>query len=172
MLHGPFISNFYFPRIRQVWPGGAPQYPLHIQQDNAPAHILPNDEDFVSIAGDEGFDLRIRNQPPNSPDFNVLDLGFFRALQSERYHYVAKDLDDLITSVNLAWEKMPYTTLLKNFITLQSCMIESLKVGGSNFCKIPHMGKYKFLRKGVCPLLYTLTSRLSCCNTRFCNKSD
>ena len=72
-------------------------------------------------------------------------------MQSERYHYVAKDLDELITSVNLAWENMPYTTLLKNFLTLQSCMIESLKVGGSNFYKIPHMGKDKLLRKGALP---------------------
>ena len=54
-----------------------PQYPIYIQQDNAPAHLLLDDPDFLRVADDNGFQFRIRNQPPNSPDFNVLDLGFF-----------------------------------------------------------------------------------------------
>ena len=127
-VYKQYLLEKIVPAIHELWPGGAPQYHIHIQQDNAPAHILPDDRDFLKVSHTNGFDLRIRNQPPNSPDFNVLDLGFFRALQSARYHYLANTVEDLIASVNLAWSSMPYTALLKVFITLQSCMIECLKV--------------------------------------------
>ena len=130
---------------------GAPQYPIYIQQDNAPAHISEHDPDFLNIACLHGFDLRIRNQPPNSPDMNVLDLGFFRALQSCRYQYVAKNMDDLIASVNMAFEFMPYVALLKVFLSLQMWMIETLKNEGGNFYKLPHMGKDKMIAKGTLP---------------------
>ena len=46
---------------------------------------------------------------------------------------------------------MPYTALLKVFISLQACYIETLKVEGSNFYKLPHLGKDKLLRKGALP---------------------
>ena len=105
----------------------------------------------MSIASLDGFNFVIRNQPPNSPDFNVLDLGFFRALQSAQHQYVAKNLDDLIASVNMAFEFMPYTALLKVFLSLQNCMIETLKCEGGNFYKLPHMGKDKMIRKGTLP---------------------
>ena len=84
-------------------------------------------------------------------DFNVLDLGFFRALQSAQHQYVAKNLDDLIASVNMAFEFMPHTALRKVFLSLQQCMIESLKCEGGNFYKLPHMGKDKMLRNGTLP---------------------
>jgi hypothetical protein len=35
-------------------------------------------------------------QPANSPDFNVLDLGFFQAIQAIQYKKNAKTLKDLI----------------------------------------------------------------------------
>ncbi len=53
-----------------------------MQQDNALAHIAPDDVD-VLFAGDKGRTvLLLINQPPNSPGFNILGLGFFRAIQS------------------------------------------------------------------------------------------
>ena len=150
-VYKEFLLQKVLPAIRNVWPGGAPQYPIYIQQDNAPAHISADDPDFLSIASLDGFNFVIRNQPPNSPDFNVLDLGFFRALQSAQHQYVAKNLDDLIASVNMAFEFMPYTALLKVFLSLQNCMIETLKCEGGNFYKLPHMGKDKLIRKGTLP---------------------
>ena len=93
----------------------------------------------------------IRNQPPNSPDFNVLDLGFFRALQSAQHQYVAKGLDDLIASVNMAFEFMPRIAIQKVFLSLQNCMIEALKVAGGNAYKLPHMGKDKLIKAGTLP---------------------
>lgn len=38
-------------------------------------------------------------QPPNSPDLNVLDLGFFRAIQSLKYKEASKTIDELVSGV-------------------------------------------------------------------------
>ncbi|GJZ21937.1 hypothetical protein Tco_0558976 [Tanacetum coccineum] len=50
--------------------------------NNAKPHIAVNDSEFVEAASRDGFDIQLRFQPANSPDLNVLDLGFFRAIQS------------------------------------------------------------------------------------------
>ncbi|GJS17051.1 hypothetical protein Tco_0411523 [Tanacetum coccineum] len=67
------------PAIRARWTQGH-MGPIYIQQDNAKPHIGVDDAEFLQEASQDGFDIRIRFQPPNSPDLNVLDLGFFRAI--------------------------------------------------------------------------------------------
>ena len=52
------------------------QAPIFIQQDNAPSHLKVDDPIFCEAAKQDGFDIRLICQPPNSPDFNILDLGF------------------------------------------------------------------------------------------------
>ncbi|GJS65415.1 hypothetical protein Tco_0679979 [Tanacetum coccineum] len=64
------------PDIRAKWPRGHTG-PIYIQQDNARPHIDVNDSEFLEAASRDGFDIRLCFQPPNSPDLNVLDLGFF-----------------------------------------------------------------------------------------------
>jgi len=39
-----------------------------------------DDEDFRIVASQDGIDIWLKCQPPNSPDLNILDLGFFRAI--------------------------------------------------------------------------------------------
>lgn len=58
--------------------------PIYIQQDNAKTHINVDDPTFVEAAQAcrYGWDIRLTCQPPNSPDLNVLDLGFFAAIQA------------------------------------------------------------------------------------------
>ena len=51
--------------------------PIKIQQDNARPHIYPDDADFVAAAQNQGVDLQVVNQEPNSPDHNINDLVFF-----------------------------------------------------------------------------------------------
>ncbi|KAH0675802.1 hypothetical protein KY285_023603 [Solanum tuberosum] len=53
-----------------------------ITSDNARTHINYDDEEFRRAATEDGFDIRLMWQPPNSPDLNILDLGFFGAIQS------------------------------------------------------------------------------------------
>jgi len=73
--------------------------PIFIQQDNAPSHLKVNDPQFCEVAKQDGFDIRLICQPPNSPDFNILDLGFFRAIQAIQYKKNAKTMQELIPAV-------------------------------------------------------------------------
>ena len=87
------------PAIRAKWPHEDVNKPIYIQQDNAPSHLELNDPLFCQAAQKNGFDIRLVCQPANSPDFNILDLGFFRAIQSIQYKKVAKTVEGLIPIV-------------------------------------------------------------------------
>jgi len=70
--------------IKTRWPREDARRTIYIQQDNARrTHVPVDDEDFARAAAQTGFDISLINQPPNSPDMNVLDLGFFASLQSK-----------------------------------------------------------------------------------------
>ncbi|XP_057779553.1 uncharacterized protein LOC130998136 [Salvia miltiorrhiza] len=75
------IINKIIPAIKAKWPANASKI-IFIQQDNAKPHIKDSDPDFRAAATADGFDIRIVHQPPNSPDTNINDLGWFRAIQS------------------------------------------------------------------------------------------
>ena len=62
--------------IREKWPDRS-DCTVTMQQDNAPAHVHETDPDVAEHGLRYGWDIRLDNQPPNSPDFNILDLGFF-----------------------------------------------------------------------------------------------
>ena len=51
---------------------------------------------FCEVARQDGFDIWLICQPPNSLDFNILDLGFFWAIQ---YKKDAKTIKDLVLGV-------------------------------------------------------------------------
>ncbi len=94
-----FMIEKVLPAIRAKWPREDMSRPIYIQQDNAPSHIELHDPQFCEAAMQDGFDIRLICQPPNSPDFNILDLGFFRAIQAIQYKKVAKSVQDLIPVV-------------------------------------------------------------------------
>lgn len=77
-----FLINEVLPAIKEKWPREDAGRTIFIQQDNAPCHVAVDDEEFCRAALEGGFDIRLTCQPPNSPDLNVLDLGYFRAIQS------------------------------------------------------------------------------------------
>lgn len=55
-----------------------------LQQDNARTHAFVGDVD-VGVAGHRNMSsITLAAQPTNSPDLNILDLGFFRNIQSLR----------------------------------------------------------------------------------------
>ena len=60
---------------REKWPEGASKI-IYIQQDNAKPHILDNDPIFREAANQNGFNIHLVQQLPNSPDMKVLNLGF------------------------------------------------------------------------------------------------
>ena len=45
-------------------------------------HIYKDDAEFLAELEAKGFNVEVITQPANSPDTNLLDLGFFHAVQS------------------------------------------------------------------------------------------
>ncbi|KAK9098758.1 hypothetical protein Syun_025803 [Stephania yunnanensis] len=65
------------PAIKWKWSAENIDSPILIQQDNVKTYINVNDVEFYQVAKQYGFNIHLMCQPPNSPDMNVLDLGFF-----------------------------------------------------------------------------------------------
>ncbi|XP_049373035.1 uncharacterized protein LOC125838026 [Solanum verrucosum] len=140
------------PAIRSKWPISESNTLIFIQQDNARPHIDINDMEFNEAAREGGFDIRLCFQPPNSPDLNVLDLGFFRAIQSLQYQKALLTIDKLINAVETSFNEMKWERLNHVFLTLQACMIEVMKAKGGNNYKVPHMMKERLEREGNLPI--------------------
>jgi hypothetical protein len=77
-----YLISKVLPAIVAKWPRQNRNMTIWIQRDNAKTHVPVDDEHFVVAAAQTGLDIRLMNQPPNSPDMNCLDLGFFAYLQS------------------------------------------------------------------------------------------
>ena len=96
--------------------------PIIIQQDNARPHIDSNDPVFLSEANTDGFDIRLRYQPPNSPDLNVFDLGLFNSIQASKQKSVARTIDELVEVTLNAFEETKPEVINRCFLTLQNCI--------------------------------------------------
>ncbi|KAH6780096.1 hypothetical protein C2S52_011333 [Perilla frutescens var. hirtella] len=118
------------PAIKTKWSAEASKV-IYVQQDNAKPHIKDSDINFREASSSYGFVFTLIQQPPNSPDLNV---------------------NDLVNAVVTSFENLCPTKLNKIFLTLQSCMLEIMKVKGHNGYKIPHMGKDALSRQVILPL--------------------
>jgi hypothetical protein len=158
------IRSFYIdkvlPSVMDVWPIEDIGIPIFIQQDNARTHIDINDEEFCQAVKESGFDIRLMCQPPNSPELNVLDLGFFRAIQSLQQQKVSQTIDELVTVVEKSFEEFSPIKSNHIFLTLQTCMEEIMKAKGSNKFRIPHMKKKALERQGQLPTNVSCDSNL------------
>ncbi|XP_074291911.1 uncharacterized protein LOC141618730 [Silene latifolia] len=144
-----FLIEKVVPAIKAKWPiedmGGT----IFIQQDNARTHIDPNDREFRRVASQDGLDIRLTCQPANSPDLNILDLGFFRAIQSLQQKKRSKTVDELIAAVEKSFMEYPTMEINRTWVTLQLFMVEIMKIEGSNRYKIPHINKARMERLGI-----------------------
>ncbi|XP_057418723.1 uncharacterized protein LOC130712930 [Lotus japonicus] len=136
-----YLIDKVLPGIKNSWPIEDVGDTIFIQQDNARSHINQNDEDFRKATSEGEFDIQLICQPSNSLDLNILDLGFFNVIQTLQQKHVMKSIDDIISMVEKAFYEFSSIQSDKIFLTLQSCMIEIMKVKGSNKYKVPHMKK-------------------------------
>ncbi|KAF0702012.1 hypothetical protein AaE_016180 [Aphanomyces astaci] len=126
------------PAILECFPVGDLERGVFIQHDNASPHRRVT----TALLRKEGVsNVTMLNQPPNSPDFNILDLGFFNAIQSLQYQKCTRSIGELIEAVENAFVELPVDTVSKTFITLQKVMQLSIEEHGSNNFKLPHMNK-------------------------------
>ena len=79
---------------------------IYIQQDGAKNHIHEDDEEFNNTLTEQDIDAMLYTQTLNSPDVNLFDLGFFRAIQSFN-DASPKNEEELIQSVQDAYENYP-----------------------------------------------------------------
>ena len=159
-LSRKFLIEKVVPAIKARWPRDELQDVIFIQQDNARTHIDPNDAEFCQVAREDGLNIRLMCQPANSPDLNVLDLGFFNAIQSLQHKEAPKTVDDLVNAVIKAFEDFSSSEFNKIFLTLQSCMVEIMKGKGWNNYKIPHIKKAVMQREGLLPIQLKCDSSL------------
>jgi hypothetical protein len=84
-----YVLEFVMPAIKQQFPRNhSRQLHVGIQHDNAPVHFDKMDNawvDFVQHPENRHWGFHIKEQPPNSPDTNVLDLGFFTSIQAMQW---------------------------------------------------------------------------------------
>ncbi|MCL7028299.1 hypothetical protein MKW94_009849 [Papaver nudicaule] len=112
------LINKLLPAIRKKWPTHNKET-IYIQQDNAKPHVKLDDDKFMEEAAKDGFDIRLRFQPAQSPDMNVLDLGFFRAIQSLQHQEAPTTVNELLMAVNKSFEEYSPQSLNDIFLTLQ-----------------------------------------------------
>ncbi|XP_074297784.1 uncharacterized protein LOC141628557 [Silene latifolia] len=150
------IIRVVVPAIKAKWPENKSKY-IIIQQDNARSHIKNSDPEFIAAANQDGWNIELSCQAPNSPDLNVLDLGFFRAIQSLQQRTNCYKLDKLVIEVNMAFANLEVIKIKLNyvFITLHACMLEVMKRKRGNDYPLPHMHKTKLAAACMLPQYLT-----------------
>ena len=57
------------------------------------------------------------NHPPNSPDFNVLELGFSNSIKVLQHHYTPKIIDDLVAITEVSFADLDCMNLNNVFLS-------------------------------------------------------
>ena len=153
-VYQEYLIQKVLPAIKERWPMNNGR--IRLQQDGAKSHILDDDEEFKEAVDEIGLNLTMYTQSLNSPDTNILDLGFFRAIQSFNDDCPANE-EELIKSVEKAYGEYPWRKLNCVWLTLQSCLNMIIENDGGNDYKIPHMGKESMERRGLLPQVLDVT---------------
>ena len=95
--------------------------------------------------------MELSNQPPNSPDFNVLELGFFNSIQDLKLKQYPKQMDDLVADTDVAFADIDSSKLNNVFLSYNLVMKIAMKVGGENNYKLQNICKAKLQREGSIP---------------------
>ena len=72
---------------------------------------------WTKNAKKDGWNIVTRYQPPNSPDFNVLDLVFFNSIQSLQYQEAPASIDEFIKCFFKAFDAVQHDKLNKTFLS-------------------------------------------------------
>ena len=153
-VYREYLIQKLLPAVKEKWPRNNAK--IWLQQDGAKSHILEDDAEFKAAVQQIGLNLTVFTQSPNSPDTNILDLGFFRAIQSFN-DAMPENEEELIKSVEKAYGEYLWCKLNFVWLTLQSCLNKIIEHDGGNDYKIPHMGKESLWRRGRLPEVLHVT---------------
>ena len=104
-VYSEYLIQKLLPAIKERWPMNNRR--IRLQQDGAKSHILEDDVEFKEAVDEIGLSLTVYTQLPNSPETNILDLGFFRAIQSFNDDCPANE-EELIKSVERHMVSIPF----------------------------------------------------------------
>ena len=149
-----YLIQKFLPAVKERWPRSNRR--IRLQQDGAKSHILEDNVEFKEAVDKIGLNLTMFTQLPSSPDTNILDLGFFRAIQSFNDDCPANE-EELIKSVEKEYSEYPLRKLNHVWLTLQSCLNMIIENDGGNDYNIPHMGKESLERRGLLPGVLDVT---------------
>ncbi|XP_024311824.1 uncharacterized protein LOC112269380 [Brachypodium distachyon] len=105
-------------------------------------YVLP----AIKEAARGGWDIRMVFQPPNSPDTNILDLGWFASIQAMFHRKMPKTLHEIVQKVQESLAQYPHQKLNRIWLSHQACMREIIKHKGSIHFALPHMRDKVFFR--------------------------
>ncbi|XP_021850057.2 uncharacterized protein [Spinacia oleracea] len=145
------LINQLIPAIKEKWPPHEGEKVIYIIQDNAKAHILQNDQEWQQHYKQDEFTLILTQQPANSPDCNILHLGFFRSIQSLMHKKMPKTVEDLSGAVADSFNELHRKTLSNVWMSLQYVGNEILKHKGDNNYQLPHNNKKVLEDEGNLP---------------------
>ena len=97
--------------IIEKWPRDQLSRKIFVQQDGAKDHISENDMIFKEGLMEKGINGKLYAQAANSPDVNLLDLGFFRVIQSFN-DAAPRNKEELIEVVSAVYESYPQKKLI------------------------------------------------------------
>ena len=142
------MTQLVFPAIRKAYAG---EEVVYVQQDGAPGHTGKKTPELLQAAGEKRKRgeprIELVQQPAQSPDFNINDLAFFRALAvavRKRRRATMRgpkkfDIDQLVADVMEAFEEYPPEQLEKMWqhksYVMRAVLETKPKVGGSNYPK-------------------------------------
>ncbi|RHY42109.1 hypothetical protein DYB30_006817 [Aphanomyces astaci] len=153
ILYRDYVITRVVPAIKAKFPSVNKRVVL--QHDNATPHGAITDAILACVSTD-GWTFVVQRQPPNSPDLNVLDLGYFASIQSLQNKVVSHSIDDVIQSTLAFFEALSSEKLENVFHTFQAVMRLVLEHNGSNHFPLSHLKKDAKRRAG------TLSANLSC----------
>ena len=153
-IYREYLIQKFLQAVKERWPRSNRR--IWLQQDGAKSQILEDDMEFKEAVDEIGVYLTMFTESPNSPDTNILDLGFFRAIQSFNDDCPANE-EEFIKLVEKAYGEYPLHKLNHVWLTLQSCLNMIIENDGGNDYKIPHMGKESLERRGFLPGVLDIT---------------
>ena len=154
-----YLVTKIIPAIGEKWPKWDKHKDIKIQADNAPAHSHVHAASFSKAVKRTKLNISLYKQPAQSPDLNILDLGFFRAIQSLQQKNPQFNIKNLIGAVENSWNEISPDVLRYNFLSLKSNMAQILEDFGNNGKHTQHMGKKKLDNDNKFPSTISVTPR-------------
>ena len=120
VVYRELLISKLLPAIIEKWPQtDRLSRKIYIQQDSAKSHISEDDKEFKGALAEQDINAKLYTQAANSPDVNLLNLGFFWAIQSCN-DAVPKNKEELIHMVSKDYDNYPQVKLNHTWLTLQS----------------------------------------------------